>query len=255
MTSTGPVLLLGGTGEARAVAALLVDAGISVVSSLAGRVSQPRLPVGEVRIGGFGGPEGLADWVREHRCPVVVDATHPFARRISHNAAQAATTVGVPVVAVRRPAWEPTDGDRWTMVDDIAGAAEVVAARGGRVLLTTGRQDVGAFAAIDTAWFLVRVVDPPTDELPPHHTILRSRGPYDLDSERALLRDNAIHLVVTKNSGGELTRAKLTAAAELGLEVVMVRRPPVPVTDHDVSTPADVMPVLDRLLRGRTDAR
>lgn len=253
---TGAVLVLGGTGEARSVAALLVDAGIPVVSSLAGRVSQPRLPVGEVRIGGFGGVDGLRDWVVEHRCPVVVDATHPFAQKISHNAVRAAQLAGVPLVAVRRPAWEPGPSDRWTVVADIAAAASAVAERGGRVLLTTGRQDVGAFAAVDTAWFLIRVVDPPTADLPPHHRILRSRGPYDLDSERALLRDNAIDLVITKNSGGEPTRAKLTAAAELGLEVVMVRRPSTPHVDDVVATADAIMPVVQRILTGRrSDAR
>lgn len=253
---TGPVLVLGGTGEARSVARLLVDADIPATSSLAGRVSQPRLPVGEVRIGGFGGVEGLRDWIVDHRCPVVVDATHPFAQTISHNAVRAAALAGVPLIAVRRPAWSPGPGDRWTVVDDIAAAASAVAQRGGRVLLTTGRQDVGAFAAVDTAWFLVRVVDPPTADLPPHHRILRSRGPYDLDSERALLRDNAIDLVVTKNSGGELTRAKLVAAAELGLEVVMVRRPRTPEVDHEVRNPDAVIPVVQRILTGRrSDAR
>lgn len=252
---TGPVLLLGGTGEARSLAALLVDAGTPVVSSLAGRVSQPRLPAGEVRIGGFGGVEGLRDWLDDHRSPVLIDATHPFAQTISHNAARAAALAGVPLIALRRPAWQPGPRDRWTVVDDIAAAAEVVADRGGRVLLTTGRQDVGAFAAVDAAWFLIRVVDPPTADLPPQHQILRSRGPYDLDSERALLRDNRIDVVVTKNSGGELTRAKLTAAADLGLEVVMVRRPPTPAVDHEVTTADEVMDVLGRILTGpRTDA-
>ena len=253
---TGPVLVLGGTGEARSVAASLVEADIPVVSSLAGRVSHPRLPVGEVRIGGFGGVDGLRDWIAENRCPVIVDATHPFAQNISHNAVRAAELAGVPLVAVRRPAWEPGPGDRWAVVDDVAAAATVVAERGGRVLLTTGRQDVGAFAAVDTAWFLIRVVDPPTADLPPHHQILRSRGPYDLESERGLLRDNAIDLVVTKNSGGELTRAKLVAAAELGLEVVMVRRPSTPHVQHEVATADAVIPVVQRILVSRSsDAR
>jgi precorrin-6A/cobalt-precorrin-6A reductase len=248
---TGPVLILGGTGEARSLAALLVDSGIPVVSSLAGRVSQPRLPVGEVRIGGFGGADGLRDWLVEHRTPAVVDATHPFAQQISHSAARAARLAGVPLIALRRPAWEPGPDDRWTVVDDIAGAADAVADRGGRVLLTTGRQDVGAFAGVDTAWFLVRVVDPPTTDLPPHHTILRSRGPYDLDSERQLLRDNSIDVLVTKNSGGEMTRAKLIAAAELGLEVIMVRRPAAPAVDETVTDPEAVMGVLQRILPNR----
>ncbi|MEZ5211692.1 MULTISPECIES: cobalt-precorrin-6A reductase [unclassified Gordonia (in: high G+C Gram-positive bacteria)] len=223
------MLILGGTAEARALAKSLVAQDIPVISSLAGRVQNPRLPLGEVRIGGFGGVDGLANWLRANHIRAVVDATHPFAARITANAVAAGERTGTPLLRLARPEWTPGPGDRWTRVPDIAAAARVVADRGGRVFLTTGRQDAHAFAAVDGAWFLIRVVDPPSGPLPPHHEILAARGPYGLDDERALLAGHAITLLVTKNSGGELTRAKLTAAAEAGLEVVMVDRPAEPV--------------------------
>ncbi|AZG44433.1 cobalt-precorrin-6A reductase [Gordonia insulae] len=228
-----PILLLGGTGEARALAAELTTARLPVVSSLAGRVRDPRLPMGEVRIGGFGGIDGLVDWLRAHDVMAVVDATHPFAATISEHAAAAAATVDLPLLRLRRPSWTPGPADTWESVPDMTAAAQAVAAHAAargdlRVLLTTGRQDVGVFAPIEAAWFLIRVVDPPTAELPPRHRILRSRGPYDVEGERTLLQQNGIGLLVTKNSGGELTRAKLVAAAELGVGVIMVQRPPEP---------------------------
>lgn len=228
MTATAPVLILGGTAEARALAETLTGDAIPVISSLAGRVRNPRLPVGEVRVGGFGGADGLADWLRDHGIRAVVDATHPFAAQITANAHAACARTGVPLVRLARPAWRPGVDDRWTCVPDIGAAATAVAERGGRVFLTTGRQDAHAFAEITDAWFLIRVVDPPTGPLPPHHEILSSRGPYDLAGERALLADHRIDVLVTKNSGGELTRAKLTAAAEAGIDVVMVQRPAEP---------------------------
>ncbi|MCX2966651.1 cobalt-precorrin-6A reductase [Gordonia sp. Z-3] len=251
-----PVLLLGGTAEARSLAADLHAAGIPVVSSLAGRVRDPRLPVGPVRIGGFGGVEGLVGWLREHDVAAVVDATHPFARTMSEHAAGAAEQLGTPLLRLRRPAWQPSESDRWEQVADIGEAARAVAdrtvahlagvdpsgmdsaGRRLRVLLTTGRQDVGVFADNADAWFLIRVVDPPTCPLPPRHQIVRSRGPYDLSGELTLLRENSIDVLVTKNSGGDLTRAKLTAAAELGVPVVMVQRPPEPALGTAVHTAA-----------------
>lgn len=222
-----PVLILGGTGEARALAARLTDDGVPVISSLAGRVADPKLPEGEVRVGGFGGVGGLVGWLAEHRPRAIVDATHPFAAQISRHAVEAAERAGVPLVRLLRPAWTAIEGDQWVAVPDIAAAADaVVCSSASRVLLTTGRQDVGAFAGIEGQWFLIRVVDPPTAALPTNHRVLRSRGPYGLSDERELLRQNEIDLLVTKNSGGELTRAKLVAARELGIPVVMVARPP-----------------------------
>ncbi|WP_341267441.1 cobalt-precorrin-6A reductase [Gordonia malaquae] len=217
------VLILGGTGEARALAKTLVDDGVDVVSSLAGRVASPRLPVGAVRIGGFGGRRGLAEFMRDNGVRAVVDATHPFAVRITPNAHAAAADEGVPHLRLTRPEWVEGPGDVWTRVPTIGAAAAAVGGR--RVFLTTGRQDVSAFADVADSWFLIRVVDPPERTLPPHHEVLRSRGPYRLDGELDLMRRHRIEVVVTKNSGGSLTSAKLAAARELGLPVIVVDRP------------------------------
>jgi precorrin-6A/cobalt-precorrin-6A reductase len=236
------ILILGGTGEARELAAALDADGVPVTSSLAGRVSSPRLPAGESRIGGFGGPEALARWIADHRVHAVIDATHPFAQRISASAAQACPAAGVRLLRLERPGWSERPGDRWQWVDDLAAAAAAVRARDEvssrrapagtaagsrrRVLLTTGRQGLAAFAACDDAWFLVRCVDPPEPPLPRAHELLLDRGPYTLDGELALLDAHRIDVVVTKDSGGPHTVAKLDAARARGLPVIVVRRPP-----------------------------
>ena len=226
---TARVLILGGTAEARALAATLHDDGVPVVSSLAGRVARPRLPVGETRIGGFGGPDGLAAWLREHAIGAVVDATHPFAQRISDSAAQAAAATGTPLLRLERPGWTAGAGDRWTWVDNLAGAARELEACGARrAFLTSGRQGLAAFAGLDALWFLIRCVDPPAPPLPRHHEVVLDRGPYTVDGERTLLTGHRIDALVTKDSGGAHTAAKLTAARELGLPVIVVRRPPRP---------------------------
>ncbi|WP_030242526.1 cobalt-precorrin-6A reductase [Streptomyces sp. NRRL S-350] len=223
------LLVLGGTTEGRALAAA-VDGrpSLRVTSSLAGRVARPRLPAGEVRIGGFGGPDGLADWLRAERVDAVVDATHPFAAGISHNAALAAAATGVPLLVLRRPGFAPVTGDRWLPAASLAEAADLLPRRGERIFLTIGRQGVAAFAHLDRVHFLARSVDPPEPPLPPSFEVLLDRGPFTLDGERALLRDHRIDVLVTKDSGGAATAPKLTAARELGLPVVMVERPPVP---------------------------
>lgn len=222
------LLVLGGTSEARSLAErLTAEPGVDVVSSLAGRVREPRLPVGEVRVGGFGGADGLRDWLLNNAIDAVVDATHPFAARISANALAAATEVGVPLAMLRRPAWTAGPGDRWTEVDSLDDAAAVLPSLGRRVFLTIGRQGVDRFAAVD-AWFLVRAIDPPEGGLPEEMTLLLDRGPFEVESEMALMRDRGVDVLVTKNSGGALTEAKLAAARRLGVPVVMIRRPPVP---------------------------
>ena len=230
MTDTPVVLVLGGTGEARALAAGLVAENIPVISSLAGRVAEPRLPVGAVRIGGFGGVAGLRTWLRDNAIRVVVDATHPFASGISANAAAATHDLALPLVRLCRASWSPGDGDTWVRVPDIHSAARHLDGRQARVFLTTGRQDVDAFAENTSAWFLIRVVDPPQTAMPMHHKVIRSRGPYRLSDETALMREHGIDVLVTKNSGGDMTRAKLDAARTLGIEVVMVDRPSEPAT-------------------------
>lgn len=228
-TGTRHVLILGGTTEARRLAAeLAADAGLRVTSSLAGRVAEPRLPAGEVRIGGFGGAEGLARWLREHQVDAVIDATHPFAGTISFHAARAAASVHVPLLALRRPGWVAGPGDRWHHTDSLAEAAELLPGLGERVFLTTGRMGLAAFAHLTGPWFLVRSVDAPEPPHPPRMEVLLDRGPFTLEGEVDVLRRHRIDVLVTKDSGGRATAAKLTAARAAGIPVVVVRRPPVP---------------------------
>lgn len=223
------VLLLGGTGDARALAArLTAEPGFTLVSSLAGRVRAPQLPAGQVRIGGFGGSAGLAQWLCDHRIDVVVDATHPFADRITANAVLAARARHVPIALVRRPAWVRTDADRWIPVEDLRAAAAVLPGIGRRAFLTVGRQGVGTFAHLDSMWFLIRAIDPPEVAVPAAATVLLERGPFTLEHELTLLREHRIDVLVTKNSGGALTAAKLAAARHLAVPVVMVSRTPPP---------------------------
>jgi precorrin-6A/cobalt-precorrin-6A reductase len=234
------ILVLGGTAEARELASALDAAGVPVTSSLAGRVSRPRLPAGEVRIGGFGGPDALARWLTEHGVVAVLDATHPFAERISASAATACARAGVPLLRLQRPGWSERPGDHWHWVDDLRAAAAAIPPLGERVLLTTGRQGLAAFAGVPDTWFLVRCVEQPDPPLPARHQLLLDRGPYTLDGELALLDEHRIELVVTKDSGGAHTEAKLDAARERGRPVIVVRRPPRP----DVESVASVADAL-----------
>ncbi|MBP1822421.1 cobalt-precorrin-6A reductase [Mycobacterium sp. OAE908] len=227
------VLLLGGTSEARALAARL-HPGVDVISSLAGRVPDPALPVGEVRIGGFGGVDGLRHWLSEARVDAVVDATHPYAATITANAAAACGAAGLPHLVLARPAWEP--GDALVVGSDTEAAETIAAEHYSRVFLTTGRSGTAAFVNLD-AWFLIRTVTAPdTEALPRRHQLVLSRGPYHYDDELALLREHRIEALVTKNSGGAMTRPKLDAASALGVAVVMVERPPLPPGVTTVST-------------------
>jgi precorrin-6A/cobalt-precorrin-6A reductase len=226
---TATVLILGGTAEARDLAGRLAGlAGLRVVSSLAGRVREPALPAGKVRIGGFGGAGGLAEWLAAHDAAAVIDATHPFAQGISANAAAACTQTGTPLLSLARPPWTASAQDAWHDAASLPDAARLLPSLGQRAFLTTGRQGLAAFAAIKRSWFLIRCVDPPSGPLPPACEIILARGPYDAAAESALMRQHRIAVLVTKNSGGALTRGKLDAARELGIAVIMVRRPPLP---------------------------
>jgi precorrin-6A/cobalt-precorrin-6A reductase len=232
------ILLLGGTSEARALAARL-HPDVDVISSLAGRVPDPALPVGEVRIGGFGGAGGLRDWLVDAKVDAVVDATHPFAATITANAATACRDLTMPHLLLARPAWPP--GDAIVVGSDTHAAKTVADHRFSRVFLTTGRSGVAAFADVD-AWFLIRAVTAPDPEgLPRCHELVLSRGPYGYEDELKLLREHRIDALVTKNSGGSMTRPKLDAAAALAIPVVMVDRPPLPSGVSTVATVDDAV--------------
>ncbi|MFF0448827.1 cobalt-precorrin-6A reductase [Streptomyces sp. NPDC004609] len=245
------ILILGGTAEARRLATALAERpGLRVTTSLAGRVTNPRLPPGELRTGGFGGPGGLAAWLREHRVAAVVDATHPFATAISANAAEAAGATGTPLCLLRRPGWTAGPGDRWHDAHSLADAAGRLPALGRRVFLTTGRLGLAAFAHLDGLTFLIRSVEPPEPPLPRRTVTVTARGPFTVEGERELLRTHRVDVLVTKDSGGPATAAKLTAAREAGLPVVVVRRPPAPT---GVPTAGDVPGVLALLSRAAAD--
>jgi len=224
------ILILGGTAEAAGLArALFGDARVTTITSLAGRTRAPAAVPGAVRVGGFGGPEALADYLKRESIDLVVDATHPFAARISRNAARACDLAEVPRLLLARPAWTPQAGDNWVPVPDTEAAAAALADLGRRVFLAIGRQELAAFAGSAELWFLVRLVEAP--ETPPpladHHLVL-GRGPFAVEKEIDLLREHRIEVVVSKNSGGAGAAAKIAAARALKLPVVMIERPPAP---------------------------
>ena len=221
------LLILGGTSEASTLAEQVAgDDRVDATLSLAGRTQSPRLPRIAVRIGGFGGAAGLAAHLRALRIHILVDATHPFATRISANAVAAAEAAGIPLIALERSAWQPIAGDRWTEVADLEAAAAALPEAPERVLLTVGRQSLVPFAAKPQHHYIIRVIDPP--DLPPaldRVKILTARGPFGVDGELAVLRDERVDRLVSKNSGGEAGYAKIVAARALGVPVILVARP------------------------------
>lgn len=234
------ILILGGTSEARELAELLQASGVRFVSSLAGRVAQPRLPVGAVHIGGFGGVAGLRAYVLENRVEAVVDATHPFAEGMTRNAVAACTAHQIPLLRLERPGWGSMPGaDTWHWVDDHDAAAKAAAALGECPFLTVGRQSVSHFVEpLADRPTLVRVVDAPSVPTPATWTVIQSRGPYPIDAERELFAAHDIDVVVTKDSGGAYTWAKMQVAAERDAAVVIVRRTSPP---SHVETVADAV--------------
>lgn len=206
--------------------------------SYAGRTADPRAQPVPVRIGGFGGADGLAAYLRDRQVSHLVDATHPFAARISANAANAAAATGVPLLALTRPAWAPAAGDRWTRVPDLLAAVAALAGDPRRVMLALGRMHVAAFAAQPQHRYLLRFVDRPNAPPPlPAHVIVIDRGPFTIEGDEQLLARHAIDLIVSKNAGGSGAAAKLVAARRLGLPVLMIERPALPprAEVHDVA--------------------
>lgn len=223
------VLILGGTTEARELAARL-DArnDLAVTLSLAGRTANPVAQPVPVRVGGFGGAEGLARHLREESIDLLIDATHPFAARISANAGAAAKTAGVPLLTLRRPEWAPVPGDLWTSVDTIPQAVAALGETPKRVFVTLGRQELKPLEAAPWHSYFIRSVDPVEPRLAvPHAEYILDRGPFEESRERELLTKLGIEVILSKNSGGEAAYAKLAAARALKIPVVLVRRPPV----------------------------
>jgi precorrin-6A/cobalt-precorrin-6A reductase len=241
------VLILGGTGEARELAAHSVRNGHDVTSSLAGRVRNPKLPVGPTRIGGFGGVAGLIRYLREDAVDAVVDATHPFAATITAHAVEACAAAAVPLLVLRRPGWTSQRGDDWRRLPDFdAAVAAVSELPEGCVFVTTGRGELEAFAADLVHDFLVRTVEPPCAALPRRMTLLLDRGPYTVPGETALMGRHSVDALVTKDSGGAMTIAKLIAARDRGIPVIMVDRPPLPNSVDAVDAPAAALEWLRR---------
>ena len=224
------ILILGGTAEARRLAErLAARADLAVTLSLAGRTASPAAQPVPVRIGGFGGAQGLADYLSVERMNLLIDATHPYAATISANAARAAELANIPLLAVRRPPWVPVAGDRWVEIAGVQGAVRALGSAPRRVFLALGRKEIAPFAGAPQHHYLVRSVDPVDPPLAvPHAIYVTGRGPFDEADDRALLAAHRIEMVVAKNSGGAATYGKIAAARALGLSVILLRRPALP---------------------------
>ncbi len=248
------ILLLGGTTEARQLAEQLSGReGLSVTLSLAGRTVNPLAHPVPVRSGGFGGAEGLAEYLASQRIGLLVDATHPYAARISANAAEAATRAGVPILALRRRPWQAVEGDQWTTVDGAEEAVAVLGLAPRKLFLALGRQELGPFEAAPQHSYLIRSVDPVEPPLGvPDATYLLARGPFAEADERTLLERHGIDAIVAKNSGGTATYGKIAAARALGIEVLMFRRPVLPAvrTVHSVH---EAVSVIDHWFAGASE--
>jgi precorrin-6A/cobalt-precorrin-6A reductase len=247
------ILILGGTTEARQLAGRLAGrAGLEITLSLAGRTAAPaRQPV-PVRVGGFGGAAGLADYLGRERIDAVIDATHPYAAVISANAVAAARISNVPLIALRRPPWVAVAGDRWTDVADVRAAVQALGQAPRQVFVALGRNELAPFRDAPQHHYLIRSVDPVDPPLPlPHVSYVTGRGPFSEDDDRALMTTHGIEVVIAKNSGGTATYGKIAAARVLGVEVIMLCRPPAP-DGPAVVTVEDAIAWLDHALTSTT---
>lgn len=235
------LLILGGTTEATALARAVSNAGICAVFSLAGRVARPARQPLPRRIGGFGGIDGLKQYLHDAGITHVVDATHPFAAQMSHHATAACVAADVPLVALTRPPWHAEPGDLWHHVPNIAGAVQALDQPRLRIMLAVGRMHLAEFAPNPQHFYLLRLVDPPAAALPlPDSYVILSKGPFREAEDRALMVNHQIDLVVSKNAGGTGAYAKIAAARSLGLPVIMIDRPAVP-ERATVATPDAVL--------------
>jgi precorrin-6A/cobalt-precorrin-6A reductase len=235
------VLILGGTSEASALAQLLAgDSRFDATLSLAGRTVAPKPQPIATRIGGFGGADGLAAFLEQQKIAAVIDATHPYAPRISANAVVACTQTGVGLASLVRPTWKPVPGDRWQTVPVPVAAALAIGLAPRRVFLSIGRQELHAFAAVSQHHYVVRLIEPPQGARPHRLDVLQQRGPFDFDAELRLLKEHRIDVIVSRNSGGDATYPKIVAARALSLPVIMITRPAKP-TGHVVSSAEDAV--------------
>jgi precorrin-6A/cobalt-precorrin-6A reductase len=241
------LLILGGSSEGAMLARTLAsDQRFESTLSLAGRTQHPAESPIRARSGGFGGVEGLARYVTETRIDILVDATHPYAAKMKRNAVEAAALAGIKLLAIRRPPWAPESGDTWILVADLDAAAAALGDQPKRVLLTTGRKELAPFKAAAQHFYLLRSVEAPEpDALPPRVKVISARGPFAYADECKVLNAHAIEVLVTKNSGGTATAAKLAAARALNLPVVMVERPEMP-DAPSVETIAEALAWLER---------
>lgn len=246
---THRVLILGGTLEARQLAGRLATRDdLTLTLSLAGRTRDPAAQPVPVRSGGFGGPEGLAGYLRDECISLLIDATHPYAARISANAAQASALAGVPVLRLDRGAWRPVEGDRWLVVEDAEEAVRELGETSRRVFLALGRQELAGFEAAPQHLYLIRSVDPVEPPLAvPHAVYVLGRGPFRQADELELLKTHGIDAIVCKNSGGTASYGKLVAARALGIPVLMFRRPDEPSLPKAGSV-EEAVAMLDHLL-------
>ena len=246
---THTILILGGTTEARQLAKKLAARGdCAITLSLAGRTESPVAQGVPVRSGGFGGVGGLAGYLRDKSVDLLIDATHPYAAQISANAAEAARLAGVAALALRRPAWEPVEGDRWTMVNDAGDAVAALGPARRKVFLALGRQEIAGFEAAPQHGYVIRSVDPVEPPLAvPDATYILARGPFSEDDDRALLVAHGIDAIVAKNSGGQATYGKIAAARKLGIHVLLFRRPVLPALPSGTSV-AEVLALVDHAL-------
>ncbi len=243
------LLILGGTGDAvKLLDRVSSVTGVKVITTLAGRTQSPKAVAGEVRIGGFGGEAGLVAYLQAEKIDLIIDATHPFAAQISWHVAGAATQLAIPKLLLVRPAWTRSPEDDWIEVESIDQAVTAIPDTAERIFITIGRQQLAPFARLTDRWCLMRSIDPPDPNIPlPPGKLLLDRGPFTLESERQLLTEYGIQAIVSKNSGGDATYAKIIAARELKIPVIAIQRPIVPEGDRVADVESAIEWLQDRL--------